>query len=78
MKLVVSEVARQEDRARKEQQEKKAALEESRRNMLAKLTKQLQACLARVQSDELDEAGKEKYQDMINTLKSQMAKISIL
>lgn len=76
LKLVVSETAREEDKVVQEIQEKKNQLESGRKNMLAQLTKQLQLCLARVQSGDLDDRSKEKYQDMISSLKAQMAKIS--
>lgn len=76
--LVVSDQAREEDKVQREVADKKKAMEESKRQMLAKLTKQLQLCLARVQSGDLEEEGKEKYQDMISSLKAQMAKIGHL
>lgn len=74
--MTVSVEAREEDKARLEAKDKRKALEESKKKMLEKLTKQLQHCIARVQSGELDEPSREKYEDMIMTLKSQMAKIS--
>ncbi|CAE8617672.1 unnamed protein product, partial [Polarella glacialis] len=76
MKLMVSEAAQEEDKALRGVSEKKKAMEESRRQMLEKLTKQIQMCLTRVQSGDLDEEAKEKYQDMMSSLKAQMAKIS--
>eukprot|EP00930_Biecheleria_cincta_P021905 TRINITY_DN16098_c0_g1_i3.p1 TRINITY_DN16098_c0_g1~~TRINITY_DN16098_c0_g1_i3.p1 ORF type:complete len:669 (+),score=151.06 TRINITY_DN16098_c0_g1_i3:31-2007(+) len=48
--LVVSDQAREEDKAQREVADKRKAMEEGKRQMLAKLTKQLQLCLARVQS----------------------------
>lgn len=74
--LTVSEVAREEDRVAKETKDKRRALEESKIKMLDKLTKQLQLCIARVQSGELDENAREKYEDMIMKLKEQMGKIT--
>lgn len=76
MNLTVSEEAREEDKARLEAKDKRKALEESRMIMLDKLTKQLQHCIARVQKGDLDETSRDKYEDMIMTLKSQMKKIS--
>lgn len=76
MTLVVSEQAKEEDEMHRETAHKKRAIEDQRRKMLEKLTTQLQVCLARVQAGDLDDLGKEKYQDMISSLKEQMAKIS--
>eukprot|EP00435_Cladocopium_sp_Y103_P036137 s963_g9.t1 len=46
-----------------------------RKQMLEKLTKQMQICLSKLQNPELDDKAKERYQDMITTLKNQMSKI---
>lgn len=74
--LAVSAGAREEDRAQRLAQEKRSRLDQSRREMIAKLTKQLQVCLARVQKGDLDDRAKEKFQDMIATLRAQMDKVS--
>jgi hypothetical protein len=74
--LTVSAEAQQEDKVLQGAKEKRKALEESRTKMLDKLTKQMQLCIARVQSDELDEPSREKYQDMLMVIKSQMDKLS--
>jgi len=75
MTLVVSDDAREADKAQKELAEKKRAMEDGKRQMLEKLTKQMQICLAKLQNTDLDDKAKEKYQDMITTLKAQMSKI---
>merc|ERR1712187_787387 len=74
--LTVSEEARQEDKAFKDAKEKRKALEESRKEMLAKLTRQVQLCLTRLQDDSLDEQKRENYQEMLSSLKMQMNKLS--
>jgi len=71
-----SDTAREEDRAARDVKEKRRVLDESKRIMLDKLTKQLQTCLAHVQSGSLDERAREKYQDIIMQLKSQMVKVT--
>lgn len=75
MTLVVSDGAREADKAQKELAEKKRAMEDGKRQMLEKLTKQMQICLSKLQNPELDDKAKERYQDMITTLKNQMSKI---
>lgn len=75
MTLVVSDDAREADKAQKELAEKKRAMEDGKRQMLEKLTKQMQICLSKLQNPELDDKAKERYQDMITTLKNQMSKI---
>jgi len=54
----------------------KQALLESRKQMLEKLTRQMQHCLGRLQDPQMDAAGKEKYQGFINSMKKQMDDIS--
>jgi len=76
LSLTVSDLAREEDRAAKDAKEKRKGLSESKKIMLSKLTNQIQVCLARVQSGELDENSREKYQDMIMKLKAQMGNIT--
>merc|ERR1712217_264781 len=76
LKLAVSEAARAEDKTARENSIKKTAIEAGKKKMLEKLTTQLKTCLARIQSGDLDETAKEKYQDMIAVLKGQMAKVS--
>merc|ERR1712060_573522 len=76
LSLSFSEAARAEDKLAQDNSRKRTQLEQGKKVMLEKLTKQLQLCLARVQSGDLDDAGKEKYQDMIASLKGQMLKIS--
>lgn len=75
MTLVVSDDAKEADKAQRELAEKRKAMEEGKRQMLEKLTKQMQLCLARLQNADLDDKAKERYQDMITTLKAQMSKI---
>jgi len=76
--LAVSNNAREEDRVTKELSDKKTKLESSKKVMLAKVTKQLQLCLARIQGGGLDEASREKYQDMITKLRAQLGRVSNL
>mmetsp|Transcript_53955 Transcript_53955/g.126593 ORF Transcript_53955/g.126593 Transcript_53955/m.126593 type:complete len:509 (+) Transcript_53955:58-1584(+) len=75
MTLVVSADAREADKAQRELAEKRKAMEEGKRHMLAKLTKQMQLCLAKLQNPDLDDNAKEKYQDMITSLKTNMSKL---
>jgi len=75
MTLVVSDDAKEAEKAQRELSDKKRAMEEGKRQMLEKLTKQLQICLSRLQKTDLDDKAKEKYQDMITSLKAQMLKI---
>jgi len=74
--LTVSDAAREEDRTVKSAKDKVKALQESKKKMLFNLTKQLQHCITRVQSGELDEDSREKYEDMIMKLKAQVEKIT--
>jgi len=74
--LTVSDVARDEDHAKLKAAEQRVAAEEKRKKMLATLTQQIKVCLTRLQAGDLDDAGKEKYQDMVASLKAQMEKIS--
>eukprot|EP00445_Apocalathium_hangoei_P003645 CAMPEP_0203848178 /NCGR_PEP_ID=MMETSP0359-20131031/5419_1 /ASSEMBLY_ACC=CAM_ASM_000338 /TAXON_ID=268821 /ORGANISM="Scrippsiella Hangoei, Strain SHTV-5" /LENGTH=487 /DNA_ID=CAMNT_0050763735 /DNA_START=133 /DNA_END=1596 /DNA_ORIENTATION=- len=74
--LTISKSAKQEDVAHRAAAAKKSLVQEQKQCILAKLTKQLQMCLARLQAGGLDEASLEKYQDMISSLKAQMAKIT--
>merc|ERR1712217_937148 len=76
LKLAVSETARAEDKTARENSIKKNAIEEGKKKMLEKLTTKLKTCLARIQSGDLDDTAKEKYQDMIALLKMQMTKVS--
>ncbi|CAE7300149.1 Fggy [Symbiodinium necroappetens] len=62
-------------KAQRELAEKRKAMEEGKRHMLAKLTKQMQLCLAKLQNPDLDDNAKEKYQDMITSLKTNMSKL---
>jgi len=59
-----------------ENQEKKRRLQESKKQMLEKLTRQLQLCLSRLQDSSLSEQSREKYEDMIASVKGQITKIS--
>lgn len=72
----VSDAARKEDKAISAKEERRKALEDSKIKMNAKLTAQLQQCMAKVQSGELDEPTREKYEDFIFKLKAQMVKIT--
>lgn len=74
--LSVSETAREEDTVAREKEARRQTLEEGKRKMLATLTQQLQQCLTRLQGQNLDESTREKYQDIIQSLKAQMAKVS--
>jgi len=74
--LSVSAGARKEDEAQRLAREQRSTLDRSRREIVAKLTRQLQVCLARVQKGDLDDRAKEKYQDMIAALRAQMDKVS--
>merc|ERR1712008_60357 len=76
--LAVSTNAREEDRVAKEVVDKKNKLESSKKVMLAKVTKQLQLCLTRVQGGGLDDKSREKYQDMITKLRAQLGRVSNL
>lgn len=76
MSLTVSDAARQEDRAAEKAKDMKLDLKNSKNQILEKLTKQMQQCIARVQSGGLDENSCEKYQDLIMKLKLQMGKIT--
>lgn len=76
MTMACSAAARQEDKKCSDLVGKRKAVEEEKKKMLAKLTGQIQLCLEKLQNSSLDEAGKEKYQDLIQSLKVQMAKIS--
>jgi len=44
--------------------------------MLGKLTRQLQQCLAKLKDGNLSEQTREKYQDFVASLSSQLAKVS--
>jgi len=70
--LSVSQAAQKEDQAGNQ----KRKLEEKKIMMLETMTKQIQTCLTKLQDRTLAEASREKYQDMLQMLKDQMAKIS--
>merc|ERR1712032_66219 len=74
--LLVSDVARKEEQAVKESKEKRRALDESKNKILERLTQQLQLCLSKLQGPHLNDQGREKYQDIIQSTKGQMAKVS--
>eukprot|EP00928_Gymnodinium_smaydae_P014721 TRINITY_DN15418_c0_g2_i2.p1 TRINITY_DN15418_c0_g2~~TRINITY_DN15418_c0_g2_i2.p1 ORF type:complete len:416 (-),score=44.14 TRINITY_DN15418_c0_g2_i2:90-1271(-) len=75
-KLSVSQAAQKVDKAHEDLRAKKAAILEKKKVMLSKLTRQLQDCLGKLQDDSLDDASREKYQDFITTLKTQMTALS--
>eukprot|EP00927_Polykrikos_kofoidii_P050616 TRINITY_DN44508_c0_g1_i1.p1 TRINITY_DN44508_c0_g1~~TRINITY_DN44508_c0_g1_i1.p1 ORF type:complete len:488 (+),score=101.07 TRINITY_DN44508_c0_g1_i1:79-1542(+) len=74
--LNISEAARQGEMAFKTAQEKRKVVEAGKKDMLAKLTKQLQLCLSRLRDSKVDEKGREKYQNLITSIRAQMTKLS--
>jgi len=74
--LLVSDAARKDEQAVKDNREKRRALDENKKKILERLTQQLQLCLSKLQGPQLDDQGREKYQDIIQSIKGQMAKVS--
>jgi hypothetical protein len=56
--------------------EKETSHGDQKMRMLAKLTQQMQVCLARVQDQRLDDNSREKYQALASSIKVQLENIS--
>lgn len=74
--LSVSTTAKEQERVATHNASVHTSVDERKKVMLANLTQQLQLCIRRIQDPGLDERAKEKYQDMIDALKAQMAKVT--
>lgn len=74
--LSVSSAAKEQERVVSHNATVHSSVDDRKKVMLANLTQQLQLCIRRIQDPSLDERAKEKYQDMIDALKAQMAKVT--